>query len=1258
MKTGLRRLMTLLMTLLFVLNTVSVGFATETNYSESISLESILPEVEPTDGDAAPAAEGDETVTEGETEETAEGDEDVVIEMVNIVIEYKKGNEVVAQPWSASIAKGETLNTTIANPEIVGYVPTLTVIPDGVTFTTEAITLALTNVQESLNIVVQYQPGTVNYTVRYYQQSLDNPDVYEEVASEAKTGTTESVVPLTMADVENKYPGFTALLFDTPTIAADGSTVVEVYYDRNYVLMTFDLGGGYGVEPIYDLYGATLPTVGTPTYAGYTFQGWSLDGTSIVELPATMPAENVTYKAVWQAAESVKVTVVYWGENADDEGYSYIDSSEVTAKPGDEITYTDLNLDAHTHTEACRTCGMEEHSHTSSCYGYIFIVPYLKCGYEEHTHSDTCNRCVYNEDLWYFVKSDTITVAADGSSVMNVYFDRKTFTMTFRKEDSETLYGTITDKWGAKITDRFNAMSTTAGTSSWSRSSDGGEPWTALVERMPTEDRTYYAHTASGTCTAYYYFEDLDGNYVQKFSVAAAGSNLNVTDEDRPEIEGFECNVSKGTQNGDDFDGAKFYYDRLSYNLVFNNGYENVKTESVKYEAPLSTYEDYVPTLPTEIYEAGAYTFGGWYLNPECTGEEYDLSAHTMPAANVLLYAKWVPITHTVKVYLDSTKTEQLGDTQIVDHRALATEPELPEGHKYEDWQFVGWFYVENGVEKAFGFDSMGITKDMEIYAKWSSKVPVEYTFYYKLDSVDGVDVAAPTTGSALAGISKTQEAKVGEELYAEYQTGYFPNVKSHTITVQIGVDNVYYFIYTKSDPIPYTVRYVNAETGETLLDDKVVSDNMSAVVTEKFVRITGYMPDAYQKRLVVSTTGENVITFYYTPNTTQAYVLRTWWIQNPDGVTYSVYREQEEVGNVNSTYTIDEITINGFVENTDHAERLIEDTLTTDGLHLQRFYDRKAYPYVIRYLEKWTNVELATPDTGSAPYGSLLNGTAKTIPGYTLDSVTPSASITIQIENPETVASKNIITFYYTENQVTYNYYVVGPAGLNDAAAGSVSLATETIASATGDPEGSTATANANYKFVGWFKDEACTDPVGESDATLTDNHLDPLKNADGIYTGGSFYAKFVLDTTTVTIEKIVAGNMGDRSKTFEFTYSATRVGETTAALTGTFPLNHLGTQLIENVPIGATLIITETNAAGYTITAEASKGEVNCDKEKYTVTATVAADTGKITITNTLDGTPDTGILLDSLPYVLILAVVGAALVLWFIRKRRVED
>ena len=185
------------------------------------------------------------------------------------------------------------------------------------------------NTSEAKTYTVTYQPAEVEFTVKHYQQNVSN-DEYTLADTETKKGFTESAVGAGLAKTD--YTGFYSLLYDTTTkIAADGSTVVEVYYDRYYYLMNFDLDGGYGVEPIYARFGAPI-SVDTPTKPGYTFESWT------PSIPATMPDHNTSYKASWKIGES-GFTVVFWYENADDDGYSVAG----TYKPADVAPGTEKN---------------------------------------------------------------------------------------------------------------------------------------------------------------------------------------------------------------------------------------------------------------------------------------------------------------------------------------------------------------------------------------------------------------------------------------------------------------------------------------------------------------------------------------------------------------------------------------------------------------------------------------------------------------------------------------------------------------------------------------------------------------------------------------------------------------------------------------------------------------------------------------------------------------------------------------------------
>lgn len=1213
----------------------------------------------------------------------------------NVVINYVfENNEIVADPYTANLAAGSNFTTTITFPTVQGYLPHVDDVQK------DSIELSYTAIDKDYTINVVYKPTNVNYTVIHYQQNLyDDNYTEDEDARETKQGLTNSTVP----EVAKNYDGFYALLYEKPAIAADGSTVVEIYYDRYYYLMNFNLDGGYGTEPIYARYGAPIGDVGTPTKAGYTFSGWSLDGSTIVSLPDTMPAKNNTYKAVWKANDTAKVTVVFWGENADDEEYSYLPSDSFTTQqvPGTQYTYspgtlictktvhehdsdcynlicnipehthngdcqincththalgcyscnnndyelietskpvqiTNVNGDGiyiyqtqsygwtrthyyllvdgkwycagyngrwgsytddsivisevctHVHNENCYSCGMKEHAHSDylgSCYS-------LSCIKEEHVHTANCyeNYTGLDSNLWTFVMSDTVTVAADGSSVVNVYYDRTKKTMTFHYDYSNKQYSTtatITDKWGADIGDRFLQMNTNAKGNLWSSNSSGKSPWTSYLQIMPEDDRDYY-YNQSGTKeqTAKYYTETLtEDQYEVAYAVTAYyNNNLTISAEDFYPMEGFtysygiDGNGNQMNQPGPygNFDGAEFYYTRNSYSLTFNDGYANVKTKSVKYEMPLDSYMDYKPDVPS-AYQSGSVFFDGWYQNPECTGEEYKLDKHIMPAKDVLLYAKWTPVTHTVRFYLDKdayeaeTKLDSHPDIRVPHGSKADPTPDNPTNGSYN---FIGWFYMEDGVEKAFDFANMPVNKNLEVYGKWSSNVLKTYTIYYKIQDTD-TEIAAATTGSGLAGITKTFDAKGGTELYADYQEGYFPLVKSHSMTLDINATeendtNVFTFWYVQKEAVPYTVKYLNKETREPVVAEKTVSDNRKAVVTETFVPVSGMMPDAYQKRLIVSAKdgAVNEIIFYYEEDTTHAFYKITHYTENlaqdaQGNPTWTEYASSQAVGDIGTIYTADPMTIPGFTYNSEVTGTVASGELTANGLELKLYYTRNSYPYIVRYLEKGTNKVLADPKTDEGKYGQVVSESAIAITDYVAVAPT-SQTLNIRIEEDKNNPVLNIITFYYEEAEVVINYKVVDPDGkvvdpdeiVGSDSCGSVSPTSETLKVFTGTASGSTPTANPGFRFVGWYTDANCTIPVDAS-AVGSNNTFVPAKyeptepeDAKGYYVADTYYAKFDYDNADLIISKVVDTN---DNQTYIFKVECADTGfSTTVAVNG----------------------------------------------------------------------------------------------------------
>lgn len=958
-------------------------------------------------------------------------DNDTVTITVNYV--YESNQAMVAQPYTAQIKKGSAFRKTLEVPKLFNYsIPSDMAIglSDNIVLskdeTTDAYSLNfdLSSVDEDITVILYYKAGTAKYTVYHYYQNLED-DTYTDV--QPKVVELEGDIDAYTQAVAENTPGYHCKGVPQTTIAADGTTKVEIYYDRDYYTVTFDVNGGVnGPEPIYAKYGTTFEakTIQEPSRKGYTFLGWQpiLSDTVTIE-------GNATYVAQWQPEKGqADYTIVLWGQNANDDEYSYLRSHDAWGNVGSQVTWNEGTLISHVHTDECRklTCGEEEHTHTAECYGcghapghtlrpdcfglstnaqavdpnngygdndarthfedncdntniwgtYICkgLKQYLKngsvcqykdgtregfinvsykyyyflylndqyfeiteaqynslksntgksvdhgndtyyvyegktsecnhthkddcliCGKTEHTHDSSCGTLIcklsdtpkkYMLDikpdsaLWVFDHSDTVTVDANGSTVLNVYFTRTIFKLEFRKAYSNSNdFGTINARWGKNIASEYNAIVKEAGSSFWSRNRAASGPYTNYIGVMPAENRTYYNKTESGQSnTMYYYAENLNGQYEEIFRISFGGT-YSVTDEDRYEFEGYTCDLNASAKNGVSCDGAKFYYKRNTYALEFYSASNSEPDRTVNplYQEPLGKY-DYTPTSKPSTVEPDA-VFVGWYQNPECTGEQYDLSAHTMPSNNIALYAKWVNGLYTVTTYTDDTVQTLYtyggydGKQENIEKYTLAVEPTPP---AKEGYVFIGWFYKNGETEKPFSF-TMPITKDYDLYPKFSEPQAVTYTVHYcKAGTTE--KVADDRTNSVMIGTTVTEKAKMGTELNllpADKQNKYYPTNTSTSVIIN-QLDQEIIFYYTEASSVSYTVYYKDAN-GNNLIEPVTKSTEYSTV-TEQYVPIANYAPRQFSiTQDLSSDAAQNTIVFVYDPTLSTLTIQKSGW--------------------------------------------------------------------------------------------------------------------------------------------------------------------------------------------------------------------------------------------------------------------------------------------------------------------------------------------------------------------------------------------
>lgn len=256
-------------------------------------------------------------------------------------------------------------------------------------------------------------------------------------------------------------------------------------------------------------------------------------------------------------------------------------------------------------------------------------------------------------------------------------------------------------------------------------------------------------------------------------------------------------------------------------------------------------------------------------------------------------------------------------------------------------------------------------------------------------------------------------------------------------------------------------------------------------------------------------------------------------------------------------------------------------------------------------------------------------------------------------------------------------------------------------------------------WVFDGWCLEDVTTgNEPGENAKVISDEEWRNYTVTENLLTNGggdrvvNFYAHYKKVTSNVTITKQVTGLLGDTNKGFEFRVNITQNGVDCTGVTATkktemgtekvsnltnFTLKHGETVTLENVPIGATITVTEvTPGEHYNVSATGHGDEqngrdnvtfiyvaaaniatasdaddpdlmllsmdedtaVDADGDAVVYEAGTKVGNNQIIVTNHCGLIPDTGVLLDTLPYIVILAVVAGGVALLMLRKRRKED
>ena len=304
------------------------------------------------------------------------------------------------------------------------------------------------------------------YTVEHWLQNLDNDDyVRKEVDSQQLYGKAGD---MTNATAKN-YPGFTAQEIEQRVIQPDGSTVVNIKYDRKIITVTVNLDGGNinGNENNIIVKGkfgkSTGLSVKDPNKTDCKFGGWSMD------IPKIFPADDVEIKALWgniysveyQTEKDTTPTSIHVLEDTvlraeqlpelKETGWIFEGwyDGETKAIPEEYAVTKDVILVARW-SPATVTYTVEHYQQNIEMINTLVLTESLSGKTEEFT-------AAVAKEYPGFIAQNVMQseIAADGSTVVKIYYDRKIINLTFNLDggniDGNTEDVVVSGKYGANV---------------------------------------------------------------------------------------------------------------------------------------------------------------------------------------------------------------------------------------------------------------------------------------------------------------------------------------------------------------------------------------------------------------------------------------------------------------------------------------------------------------------------------------------------------------------------------------------------------------------------------------------------------------------------------------------------------------------------------------------------------------------------------------------------------------------------------------
>ncbi len=707
-----------------------------------------------------------------------------------------------------------------------------------------------------------FNPNTnTPYQVNYYFEAIDSEDyILSETESHPGAGTTGELAEEKHDDDATKYPGFTfneEKSETSGTIAADGSLVLELYYDRNEYTVSYKLTGDHELDVTVPnsethKYGETVNIKDELTKEGYTFVGWTTDDVTfnISTKKFTMPNKNVELRGYFTPNTGTEYKIEYYLQSVDGE-------------------YLDLDAAASDYTLIDDSARKYVDTLNGTTGDTVKVAIELPAGFEHDEGHE--NEVLEGE------------IAGDGGLVLRVYYKRKQYNVSYAyigtliPGEAPSLEGmTKAYPFGATVTIANDIEVAGYNFNGWT-TPGGAVKANDVSFVMPNQDVELQGRFTARNDTGYKIYHigrDLDGEYTVQLSdpEIRTGVTGGKAAAEAKSFEGFTYNNNKTADEGqigqlikgDGSTEVKLYYDRNKHKVTY-------------------TYTGSVPEDATDITG-----YGGEYLfdanvevEADATAEGYDFVGWTtpggavkaddetfeMPDRDIELRGSFKPRDDT-KYTVCHIGADLAGDYNV----KLSVENNLKgiTGTQVaaQRKSFEGYTYDDTKTSELTGIIKGDGTLVLKIYYRRN----IHSVSYAYANSVTGASVL-PTTASAVYGSTVTVAPTASAPGYdfggwvtddADIAEGNF--TMPDTDVVLVGT-------FIPRNDTKYKVKHIGQDTEgdgyNVLLLEKEMNDGKTGdTKSAKPISVTGYTYNSEKSKdtgtSVITGDGETVLILYY----------------------------------------------------------------------------------------------------------------------------------------------------------------------------------------------------------------------------------------------------------------------------------------------------------------------------------------------------------------------------------------------------------